>query len=141
MAITFSVIMLLLVATVVAVYVLAMVTASVQVRRAEQRTRALYVAEAGLQVALQRAEAGTWTGRIGQGRYLVRRGSGEITSLGAVERADGLAALTAIGVQTDGTGVARGTWRLLRPSEYADLQAALLRAHTPPPGAGTGTAR
>jgi hypothetical protein len=122
LAITFSVIILTLVFTLVTVSALNLTRGTAQMQRVEHETQALYAAEAGLDVALQSPEP-TVRGSLGSGGYVVQRRGDTLIAMGSAMQASGVAVYAAVTVSVTPSGaLQRGTWRQVPPGRYPELR-------------------
>ncbi|MFO8082352.1 MAG: hypothetical protein R6V07_18880 [Armatimonadota bacterium] len=109
---------LLLVAfTIVTAFMLGIMAGGVRAENALRETRALYAAEAAIDLAAQ-SGAESLTGECGRARYAVRRVGDELRALGQVARPSGHPIRCAIIVRG-------GDWRQVPPGQYPELAAML----------------
>ncbi len=132
-ALTFALAMLLLLFAGTLAFLLTITAGGLRVENSHNYAQALYAAEAGIDIALQRGHPGSFTGQVGRGRYAVRVRGRQITAVGQVERPAGVPIRCAVVVRSAGRGIVRGSWRQVPPARETDL-IALLR---PPAAEGS----
>jgi hypothetical protein len=98
-------------------------------------SQAVYAAEAGLDLALQRGPTTAFAGQVGRGEFAVKWQGARLVAVGQARRAQGAPIRRAIEVATSGGRPVRGTWRQVPPATEPDL-IALLAPQAPGPGSG-----
>ena len=121
-AITFALAILLVLFTALVVFLATITTRGLLVENARRYAQALYAAEAGIDLALQRGAQGSFTGEVGRARYAVRRRGSEIAAVGQMERPAGAPIRCAVVVRAaGGEGIVRGSWRQVPPASRPDV--------------------
>lgn len=133
-AVTLAFALMLLLFAGLSAFLLALTASGVRIDSSHAEAQALYAAEAGIDIALQTRQAGTFTGMVGRGQYAVRVGDGTIVALGQITRAAGTSTRAAVAVDVAGGSIVHGTWRQVPPGQQTDLVALLQ------PGTATETA-
>lgn len=124
----FAVAMLLLILMTVAAFLMVILASGVRSENVGREAQALYAAEAGIDLAVQRGAGRGFTGSCGRARFAVKQTGKEIAALGQVERAAGAPMRCAVLVRTTGSGMVAGSWRQVAPATRPQL-AAMLAGH------------